>query len=70
MAGEVIPFPTRGGEPTDDEIMCTISVNGKGDVELVVNAWAIETAEQHNWLVAKIAEASARVIDRKQEVCL
>lgn len=64
----VLPFTSKG-DPLDDVTMCKLSINGKGEIELVVNAECIDTAEQHNWLIAKIVEASARLVDRKNESC-
>lgn len=65
----VLSFPSKqGSEPLDDVAMCVIEVNGRGDVKLIVNAESIETAEQHNWLIAKIGEATSRLIDRKVEI--
>lgn len=61
----VISFPHKGSDPWDDEVMCTITINGKGYVELILNIERIETAEQYNWLIAKISEATSRLIDRK-----
>lgn len=64
----VVSFPGKGNsDPWDDECMCTIEINGKGDVSLVLNVARIETVEQHNWLVAKVSEAITRIIDHKNE---
>lgn len=64
----VVSFPgKKAGDDWDDEVMCTLTINGKGDIELIVNAWRIETVEQHNWLIAKIVDAASRVIGRKNE---
>jgi hypothetical protein len=60
---EFVP-KTSGKEPMDEVEVCAITVTGKGDVSIWVNDY-IETMEQHNWLIAKIAAASAAVIDRK-----
>lgn len=67
MPENVIPFPgSSDSDPLDDEVMVSIAVNGKGDIDILINSFC-ETAEQHNWLIAKIAEASARIVDRKKE---
>lgn len=66
----VVMFPVRAEvkDPLDDVVMCQITINGHGDIELVVNAECVETIEQHNWLIAKIVDASSRLIDRKNEI--
>lgn len=61
----VLSFPTKA-EPLDDVTMCSLSINGRGDIELIVNAECIDTAEQHKWRIAKMAEATARLVDRKR----
>lgn len=65
----ILAFPAKDKDDAlDDVTMCTLEINGKGDVDLIVNAENIETAEQHNWLIAKIGEAISRLIDRKNEI--
>lgn len=59
----VLTFPTK----KDDELICQLTIDAEGEIELTLNAWRVETAEQHNWLIAKIAEAVTRLVDRKNE---
>jgi hypothetical protein len=34
----VLAFPKKDDkDPWDDEVMCTVTVNGKGEVELILN---------------------------------
>jgi hypothetical protein len=62
----VLAFPKKDDkDPWDDEVMCTVTVNGKGEVELILNVERIETAAQYNWLIAKVSEAVSRLIDHK-----
>ncbi|QIG76698.1 hypothetical protein EVC28_074 [Rhizobium phage RHph_I1_23] len=65
----ILSFPAKKeGDPLDDATMCTITINGRGDIELMLNVDAVETVEQHNWLIAKIVDASSRLIDRKNAI--
>jgi len=70
MTARILAFPAKkdGPDPLDDETMCTLSINGRGDIELLLNVDRIETVEQYNWLIAKIVDASSRLIDRKNDV--
>ena len=63
----VLPFPAKG-EPLDEVTMCTLSINGLGHIDLIINAEFIETSEQHNWLIAKMVDAASRLVDRKIEL--
>ena len=64
----VVEFKPKGeGDPLDDVAMCVVEVFGNGDISLIVNTY-VETQEQHNWLIAKLVEASSRLVDRKAEI--
>lgn len=60
----VLTFPIK----KDDELIFQLTIDADGEIELTLNAWRVETAEQHNWLIAKIAEATTRLVDRKNEI--
>lgn len=63
----VVAFPEKK-EPLDDVTVCVIEINGKGEIELILNVEVVETVDQYNWLIAKISEATSRLIDRKHQL--
>lgn len=64
----IFQFPKiSGSDPMDEEVMLSVIVNGKGNIDLLINSYC-ETVEQHNWLIAKMAEAAARIVDRKKDL--
>jgi hypothetical protein len=60
----ILTFPGK----KDDELICRLEIDAEGQIELILNAWRVETDDQHNWLIAKIAEAVTRLVDRKNEL--
>lgn len=64
----VLAFPTKVDDPLDDVTMCTLTINGRGDIEFIINVDSLETVEQHNWLIAKMVDATSRLVDRKKEL--
>lgn len=64
----VLAFPAKVDDPLDDVIMCTLTITGRGDIEFVINVDSLETVEQHNWLIAKMVDATSRLVDRKKEL--
>lgn len=69
MVGDVIQFPGKkdDGEPMDGVDLCTITINGMGQVFVWKHDY-IETFEQYNWLIAKASEGiSALISDKSRE---
>jgi hypothetical protein len=64
----IIPFPKKPDqtEPMDPVDVCTITVNGKGEVFVWRHDY-IETGEQYNWLIAKVGEGISALISDKAE---
>ena len=42
MSGKVLTFPSK----KDDELICQLTIDAEGEIELTLNAWRVETAEQ------------------------
>lgn len=65
---DVVQFRAKTPETKDDEVLCVLEINAEGEISLTLNAWRIETVEQHNWLIAKIVDAASRLISRKNDI--
>lgn len=63
---EFTPRKPDAPEPLDGVEMCSVTINGLGDVSVWVSDY-IETTEQFNWLIAKIGAAMSSVISSKQD---
>lgn len=63
---DIIPFPTKlDAEDMDDVVMVSLIINGKGEIDLVINSY-VETMDQYNWAISKMVEAAGRLVNLKQ----
>ncbi len=65
----IIEFPQakEPSEPMDEVSMCEVNIYGDGDITVWCNDY-IQTKQQANWVIAKLAEAQRNLIWLKENM--